>query len=557
LNNISSELSAEGRERIISKCKSTNELYDLLIIGGGINGAGVARDAASRGLKVILVEQKDFAEGTSSRSSKLVHGGIRYLENLEFGLVFEALRERGRLFEIAPHLVHPLRFFLPIYKGDKYGMFILGMGMWLYDTLALFDTPEMHQRYNSKDTMQRLKILNSDGLVGSYSYFDAYMDDDRLVLETLRSANTYGAKAVSYCSAEAATMEGGVVSAVTCRDLLTNSSFQIRAKHVVSTVGPWTDEVAKSLLNVWTPIMRPSKGIHLTLRRDRLPIDDVVVMTSADQKRIVFAIPRNEMIVVGTTDTDYKGDLNSVFSTREDVDYLLAMLREYFPNAKITEQDVIASYAGVRPLVRDSSGSAGKTSREHTIFTDPRGITFVAGGKYTTYRAMAEETVDVAIQNFAIEERVKFGRTQTLLPLNKLATNESKIHCDLKKQKWASYFQVSIKLIERMIDRHLEETEAILNKYAFQIADLPDDQAFLVLEANHAIDETMCFNLKDFYLRRVPVFLAWPDHGFDSMEQVIQVFVTRFGWSQEEVKKQKSALMSHMENELGWRRIIS
>jgi glycerol-3-phosphate dehydrogenase len=549
--------SAELRQQTINELQSTNETFDLLIIGGGINGAGVARDAASRGLKVVVVEQNDFAEGTSSRSSKLVHGGIRYLENLEFGLVFEALRERSRLFEIAPHLVHPLRFFLPVYKTDKYGMLTLGLGMWLYDALALFETPEMHHRYSASQTMEQLGILNPNGLVGSYSYSDAYMDDDRLVLETIRSAYSHGAKAVSYCKAESAQMQNGAISSVTCKDLISGNSFEIKAKHVVSTVGPWTDDLGSKLLKEWKPMMRPSKGIHLTLNRARLPINDVVVMTSADQKRIVFAIPRNDMIIVGTTDTDYTGNLNEVYSTRADVDYLLAMLGQYFPNANLSEKDVIASYAGVRPLVRDSAGSAGKTSREHTIFTDPRGVTFVAGGKYTTYRAMAEETVDKVLQLWPIENRAKYNRSKTLEPLNNKATNQSYFVCETQRLNWAAKSGLSQLVVDQLIARHFEEAEEILNKYSDRVLGMPDQQAFLVLEALHAMDTTMCFNLGDFYLRRVPVFLSWPDHGMGCVTQVTKVFAERFSWSKFEMQAQADRLQSHTDKELGWRRIIS
>ena len=386
--------------------------YDLVIIGGGIVGAGVARDAASRGMKVALVEKNDFAFGTSSRSSKLIHGGIRYLENLEFGLVFESLRERKLLFEIAPHLVHPLEFMLPLYKKSRVGMFKMGLGMWLYDALSMFKAPKVHRRFNAKKTLFQNNMLQPEGLLGSYVYFDATMDDDRLVHETLRSANNYGAQCANYVEATGVHLEAnGQAGALKCKDVFSGQSFVIKAKHIVSTVGPWTDEVGSAFLPNWKKIMRPSKGIHLTLSRDRLPLTSAVVMAADKDKRIVFAIPRQEMILVGTTDTDFSGDLNNVQANTQDVEYLLKIVSEYFPGAKLKKEDIIASYAGIRPLVDDGSASESSTSREHLIYSDPQNITFVAGGKYTTYRHMAEQTVKAALTNLVV-------RTKLDLPLD-------------------------------------------------------------------------------------------------------------------------------------------
>ena len=216
--------------------------FDLLIIGGGINGAGVARDASSRGMKVIVVEAHDYASGTSSKSSKLIHGGIRYLENMEFKLVFEALNERTKLFQMAPHLVHPLRFMIPLYENSRVGMFKMGLGMWLYDALSLFQAPEMHERLSSEESYHRMPLLEKNHLKGSFVYSDAYTDDDRLVHETLRSAHEMGAIALNYVKAKKANFDStGRIQSVVVSDELTGEEKQVRAKHVVGSVGPWTD----------------------------------------------------------------------------------------------------------------------------------------------------------------------------------------------------------------------------------------------------------------------------------------------------------------------------
>ena len=415
-----------SRKKNIELMQDFSTEFDLVIIGGGINGAGVARDASLRGMKVALVEAHDFASGTSSRSSKLIHGGIRYLENLEFHLVFEALNERTKLFEMAPHLVHPLRFMIPLYKKSRVGMFKMGLGMWLYDALSLFQTPEMHERLNVKETIERMPTLAPEELIGSFVYSDAYMDDDRLVHETLRSANENGALCANYVKATGASFNSdGKMISIDCLDTIGQKKFAIRGKHIISTVGAWTDSVAESFFKDWKKILRPTKGIHITIAKNRLPLSSAVVMGAENSDRIIFGIPRHEMVIVGTTDTDYKELPDGVVATPEDIKYLLSIVEFYFPGAKLKESDILASYAGVRPLVKDNSSSAGKTSREHTILNDPRGVTFAAGGKYTTYRLMSEQIVDSSLKYFSIEDRVKFKTVSTAIPLNSWISPES------------------------------------------------------------------------------------------------------------------------------------
>jgi glycerol-3-phosphate dehydrogenase len=232
-------------------------VFDLLILGGGINGAGVAREAALRGLHVVLVEANDFAEGTSSRSSKLIHGGIRYLENLEFGLVFESLNERNRLFDLAPHLVHPLKFMLPIYEGARHPMWKLSLGMWLYDALSLFEAPELHQRWSKSELLTEMPYLQDEGLKGGFSYYDAYTEDDRLVLETLRSAAATGyARVINYCEAVPELTIKDDLLQLRVRDKLSSRTHVVRARHIVSTLGPWTDFFSKELIPNWSPVLQ-------------------------------------------------------------------------------------------------------------------------------------------------------------------------------------------------------------------------------------------------------------------------------------------------------------
>ena len=546
------DFSPEIRELNISQM--SEQVFDLVVIGGGITGAGVARDAASRGMTVALVEQQDFAQGTSSRSSKLIHGGIRYLENLEFHLVFEALSERRLLFDIAPNLVHPLRFVLPLYKGARVGMFKMGLGMWLYDALSMFEAPELHERLNAHESTERLPLLQRRELMGSYVYSDAYMDDDRLVHETLRSAHKKGALSVNYVSADAAQFKNGKVVSIGCTDKLNGKSFTVRGRHFISSVGPWTDEVANSLLGEWKKILRPSKGVHLTFSRERLQLKEAVVM--AEGKRIVFGIPRNEMVIIGTTDTDYTGDPKDVSTTEEDVHYLLNVASQYFPGAKLTAKDIIASYAGVRPLVDDGSETESKTSREHVIIDDPRNVTFVAGGKYTTYRRMAAQTVDHALKNFSLEDQVKFAKNDTKTPLNEKATPSKMEEAERASEDWAREYHLSHHAAQFLAGRHglegLDLLEEARKHHAIG-AHSTSDEVLWTAEAHHAIHQTMCLNLVDFYVRRSPLFLARQDHGLPLIALISRVFAKDLGWSDSKRQAEAVALQSYVQKELSWK----
>lgn len=533
------EFSVKTRTQNINKMKS--QKFDLLIIGGGITGAGVARDAALRGLKVALVEANDFAYGTSSRSSKLIHGGIRYLENLEFHLVFEALSERSKLFHIAPHLVHPLRFMIPIFQNSRVGLFKMGMGMLLYDMLALFQTPEMHEKLYAKETKKRMPIVRSDDLEGSVVYSDAYMDDDRLVHETLRAANEAGALCANYVKVLSSTIADGKVKSLQVSDALTSEKFKIECEHVVSTVGPWTDLVGEALVKDWKHILRPTKGIHLTISKERLNLTSAVVMAAQEGNRIVFAIPRHEMIIIGTTDTDFSGDPSQALATFEDVKYLLKITNDYFPEAQITEQDIISSYVGVRPLVKDDSGSEGKTSREHLILSDERGFTFVAGGKYTTYRLMSEQIVDRVLKTLPFDKRMSYKKCETTKPLNRYVTEDAIA---------AAEAQASTETEKVLVFRYGAEAAEIYKKFG-------RNTSYWKLEALQSIQNTMCFNLLDFYIRRVPLMLSHVDHGLQLIDEIAEVFKAELNWSESEVAKQKQSVNNFISREFAWKEKFS
>ncbi len=547
--------SHETRTKNLDRLAS--EEFDLAIVGGGITGAGVARDATGRGLNVALVEARDFAFGTSSRSSKLIHGGIRYLENMEFGLVFEALHERQLLFELAPHLVHPLRFLLPLYRDSRVGMFKMGLGMWLYDALSLFSAPELHERLDSKETLGRVPELQSQNLVGSFVYSDAYMDDDRLVIETLRSANESGAIMSNYTEVLGGQFEDHKASprlkALECQDTITGRKFTLRARHFVGSVGPWTDRLGTKLVPDWKAWLRPSKGIHLTLDRRRLPLSQAVVMAADKDKRIVFAIPRHEMIIIGTTDTDFSKDPADVEVSSDDVRYLLKIVADYFPGARIKPQDCLASYAGVRPLVDDGSLSESATSREHKIWSHPAGITFVAGGKYTTYRHMSEEIVQECLEHFSSEDRIRWGSSKTKSPLNPLVTPELLLRAKYESQAWGQEYDVSPQLVLQLAEKYGMETEGLLKQAMLH----GHHGNVWSIQAQHAIENEMCLNLIDFYTRRSRLFLAYKDHGASQVESLASTFARSMGWSDSRQRTEEASVRDFIKKDQRWRNDFS
>ncbi len=527
------------------------EVFDLVVIGGGITGAGIARDASSRGMKVALIEAGDFAVGTSSRSSKLIHGGVRYLENFEISLVFEALSERAVLFKIAPHLVHPLRFMIPVYKNSRVGYWKMLLGLGLYDLLSLFEMPRSHESLDPNEVKERVPDIKLQDMVGAVEYSDAYMDDDRLVIETLRDAHRRGAVLSNYTKMLSAERQSdGFICWIQVSDELTGKTFRLCGRQYISGVGPWTDILGKTIDEKWQSRLRPTKGIHLVFSRKTIPVERAVVM--AVEERIIFVIPRGEMVIVGTTDTDYRGDPGNVSVNIGDVDYLLKALDQYFPKLKIGVDDIISSYCGVRPLVRDSSVSEGKTSREYSFFSHGPNLGFVAGGKYTTYRKISEEVVDRVLRKMDFERVMGFGMTQTREALNPGITPSLYERIQYRIPGIIREYGCHEKTVKNLVKRHGDEALWIIEKVQSMYPDQSPDEALWTGEAVFAVQETMCLNLVDFYWRRTPLFLSFKDHGYGCVSSVSRVFGDYYGWDKEELKRQQNQLLEQIRGELNW-----
>ncbi|HEX6962683.1 MAG TPA: glycerol-3-phosphate dehydrogenase/oxidase [Lacipirellula sp.] len=362
---------------------------DVLVIGGGIVGAGVARDAAMRGLRTGLVEQHDFASGTSSRSSRLLHGGMRYLAQGRVGLVREASKEKTVLRRIAPHLSQPLEFIFPTRQANGWPRWKLSIGVKVYDLLCGVGQGGGSGSMGVEEALRRVPGLDADRLTGAVRYYDALTNDSRLVLDTLRSAGRYGAIACNYTRLVDAKREG---TGWRCElaDLRTNSSYLVEARTVVNAAGPWSDRIPHSSTS-----LRLTKGVHLVIDRQRLPMEDAVVL--AEGSRILFVIPWGERIILGTTDTDYRGPLDNPSCDDEDVAYILDVVNGAFPAAKLQRSDLVSTWSGLRPLVADPNGNPSDISRRHKIAMSNPGWWDVTGGKLTTYRLMAEETVSAIV----------------------------------------------------------------------------------------------------------------------------------------------------------------
>jgi glycerol-3-phosphate dehydrogenase len=501
-----------------------NEEFDFLIVGGGITGAGVAWDAASRGYKVALVEKDDFAQGTSSRSSKLIHGGLRYLENYEFALVFEALHERTYLLENSPHLVRPLPFFMPVYETSPHSSLLLSAGMWFYDILSTFRAPALHQKISKGTTARMIPGIKKEGLVCSFKYYDASMWDDALVIDVLAKAQQLGACVVSRTKAEKPIYDdqqkitGMTVSA---EDVAGSGSkkINIRFKKLIVCAGVWTDEVGKALApDQWKPWLAPSRGTHIVFAHDRFPIPGAVTMQIEDG-RIAFAIPRPDfgpgVTIVGTTDgpspqnpDHIEQDLNDIAT---DQAYLLELLSKYFPDLKLTAQDVINHYIGIRPLVRPDRGQDGegaknlqKVSREHTIDHGPGGSVVVAGGKYTTFRKMGEQIVDFATAGSPrIEPQTDDSIFPAALPASVLRAREV-----AKSKGWS--------VPEKLYDRYGADALEIYGIHlecCDSAVESPDGFPMLEAQFRYAVRKQMVTRVEDFVRRRQPLHLCRQDHG--------------------------------------------
>jgi glycerol-3-phosphate dehydrogenase len=542
---------------------------DVLVIGGGINGAGIARDAARRGLKVALVEMRDLAWGTSSRSSKLVHGGLRYLEHLEFSLVLEAVSERRVLLDIAPHLVNPLGFLFPVFKSSRRPLQLINAGMWLYEGLSLFRSPKRHRTLSKKDVNIEEPALITEGLKGAPLYYDCSTDDARLTLESALDAAHVGAVVTTWAKVvDFVRDESGVrLTGAVIENTITKERKTVEANTIVNATGPWTDRTIAMSKAMETSLLRPTKGIHIVVDAEKLRVNNAVVCFHPDDGRVLFAIPWGDRTYLGTTDTDFKGDPALVAATLEDIDYLLNVSNHYFPDNILTREDVIATWAGLRPLISPQNPKKNKdvdessVSREHQIIVGQDGLITIAGGKLTTYRRMSAEVVDTVVQMLRISNTLprSLASSKTadeLLP-GAVGWPEDDDHARVAAQ------------VQEMAPEHLsmETARLLANTYGMlglQVARLVSQDASLarplvegraeiLAQVDWAVSQELAATVSDVMIRRTQIFYRDHDQGLGAAEIVAGRMATLIGWSAEETRANIEAYQAEVALSRQWR----
>jgi glycerol-3-phosphate dehydrogenase len=511
-----------------SLARFRDQQFDLAVIGAGINGAAVARDAAMRGLSVALIDRGDFAGATSSRSSKLIHGGFRYLPQGQFKLVYAALRERERLRHLtAPHLVHPIQFLFPVYRGRGFNRFTMAMGLTLYDLFARMPFKEWHSTLNAAEVRETEPALSRDGLTGGAMYFDAWADDARVTFENVLDADLHGAAVANYAAVENFSMTGAKIASASVRDLLGGVSFELRAKQFLNAAGPWVDEIRRMDDPLSKPSVRLTKGVHLVFARTALPVRESIVLGD-ERGRIVFVMPHDRYVLVGTTDTDYAGDPASVRTQPDDIEYLLAVLAESLPGIKLKNADLATSFAGLRALVRAEKGAAAPSAvpREEVILESSSGLITVAGGKFTTHREIAQRLVDLVMK--------RLGRPVGICPT--LATpfpGARPLGAGDEPGGGAAMRSIPAAAAETLKARYGTRAPLVARIAATrpELAEpLSRGCPVLGAEVVHAVASEMAHSVGDFLIRRTSLSWRAPVEAEAAAPAVARIMAAELGW---------------------------
>ncbi|HRP39693.1 MAG TPA: glycerol-3-phosphate dehydrogenase/oxidase [Chitinophagales bacterium] len=485
--------------------KLKNETFDLLVIGGGITGCGIALDAALRGMKVALIEKHDFGWGTSSRSTKLIHGGLRYLKQLELKLVHDVGRERAVVYHNAMHVVIPEKMLLPIVHNGSLGKQTSSFGLWIYDMLAGVKNSERRKMLSKHETQMAEPLLDEKKLLGGGLYYEYRTDDARLVIELAKTAFRHGATLLNYCELKSFNKnEQGKIESVVATDHISKSSFEIKAKYIVNACGPWVDLLRKEDESLKGKRLQLTKGVHIVFPFEKLPLQQAAYFDVADG-RMIFAIPRNGITYVGTTDTVYNQDIDKPIATKSDVAYLLKAINEMFPTIKLTQADVVSSWAGLRPLIYEDGKSASELSRKDEIIISNSGLISIAGGKLTGYRLMAKKIVDLVAKNIGKVEGRTFGNCSTkrqCLTGGNFSTPEEAARYLSELQNEANEVGFNKDEVETLFHKYGSESKQILLKAKFYFEGKTATAPMLLAELDYCIQNENIFTAADFFIRR-------------------------------------------------------
>lgn len=538
MNNTS--FSAAQRAQWIQKLKETT--FDLLVIGGGITGAGIAVDAATRGLKVALIEKMDFAWGTSSRSTKLIHGGLRYLKQLEFALVHEVGVERAIVHSNAPHVVLPEKMLLPIVEDGSLGKRMSSLGLWVYDRLANVEKEERRKMLEKEEVMELEPLLRTDILTGGGLYYEYRTDDARLTIEAVKTAVQHGAVCLNYTEAvDFIYKENGYIGGAVIKECLQGEQFEVRARRVVNAAGPWVDELRnKDKEGVQGKRLHLTKGVHIVVPYERLPIQQSTYFDVQKDNRMCFAIPRGSATYIGTTDTFYDSSINQPYAELADVEYLLEATNYVFPSVNLEVKDVVSTWAGLRPLIHQDGKDPSELSRKDELFYSETGLISIAGGKLTGYRKMAERVVDAVLKT--MHQKTASVTKDLTLGGGDFDSTEAIQAYIYKLSGEAKQINVGVQHIQSLVYRYGTNTEHIINK-AYELYNEIQDaaQRLMYAEIWYAIHYEMTNNVCDFLIRRTgrlyfdrPMLADWYVYVIDTMAALLE-------WSEEEKAHETAA----------------
>lgn len=497
-------LSTFKREHI--KKNLRNDEYDLVIIGGGITGAGIALDASERGMKVALVEMQDFAQGTSSRSTKLVHGGLRYLKQFQIGVVAETGKERAIVYENGPHVTTPEWMLLPMHKGGTFGKFSTSIGLGMYDRLAGVKKSERKKMLSKKETLAKEPLVKKEGLKGGGYYVEYRTDDARLTIEVMKRAAEKGAEIINYTKSEHFTYDKNQqVNGVKVIDKLTNENYTIKAKKVVNAAGPWVDDVRSGDYARNNKKLRLTKGVHVVIDQSKFPLGQAVYFDTEKDGRMIFAIPREGKAYVGTTDTFYDNIKSSPLTTQEDRDYLIDAINYMFPSVNVTDEDIESTWAGIRPLIYEEGKDPSEISRQDEIWEGKSGLLTIAGGKLTGYRHMAQDIVDLVSKRLKKDYGLTFSPCNTKgLAISGGDVGGSKNFDAFVEQKVdvAKGFGIDEDVARRLASKYGSNVDELFN--IAQTSQYHDSKLPLEIyvELVYSIQQEMVYKPNDFLVRR-------------------------------------------------------
>ena len=537
----------------------TSGELDVLIIGGGIVGAGSALDAVTRGLNVGMVEAQDWASGTSSRSSKLVHGGIRYLEQLDFPLVQEALTERGLLLQrIAPHLVRPIRFLYPLHHR-VWERFYIGAGMMLYDLLSYTGgrTPGVphHRHLSKRQVALAAPSLRSSNIIGGLSYYDGQVDDARYVVNLVRTAASFGAQVANRVRVDGMLTEGERVIGVTAHDLLTGEHFEIRAKSVINSTGVWTGETQAMVADGGRLRVRASKGVHILIPRAKF--QSIMGLLLRTEKSVLFVIPWGKHWIIGTTDTDWHLDKAHPSATAADIDYILDHVNTVL-ETPLTRDDIEGVYVGLRPLLAGESDETSQLSREHVVAKPAPGLVLIAGGKWTTYRVMAHDAVDAAVEGMLAagqpDGAIVPPSISDRVPLLGASGYAAEMN---RRERTAADAGLPVSLVTHLLNRFgamAHDVLALIAADASLARFLPGTTDYVEAEVVYATTHEGALHIEDVLDRRTRISLETADRGATAAPVVARIMASVLGWDEARVEAEITNYLAMVEAELASQR---